>query len=152
MLNEKIQGSGSWLLFANSPTWNSWSGIAFENICLKHIQPLKNALGITAVKTEQFNWRSPLSKSETETGAQIDLLIDRMDHCINVCEMKFSRAEFEITSKYAQELQNKLVQFQSHSKTRKTLFLTFITTYGIKNIKQYQGLIPCNLIMDALFE
>jgi len=152
MLTEKIQGSGSWIMFSNGPSWNSWAGIAFENICLKHIQPIKNALGIASVQTEQYAWRTPISKSDSETGAQIDLIIDRMDHCINVCEMKFTRAEFEITSKYAQELQNKLVQFQSHSKTRKTLFLTFITTLGIKNISQYQSLVPCNLSMDALFE
>lgn len=152
MLTEKIQGPGSWIMFANGPSWNSWAGIAFENICLKHIQPIKKALGIASVHTEQYAWRTPVSYSEKWPGAQIDLIIDRMDHCMNVCEMKFTRTEFEITSKYAQELQNKLTQFQLHSKTRKTLFLTFITTSGIKNIEQYQDLIPCTLTMDALFE
>jgi hypothetical protein len=150
--NEKNNGPNSGILFANSPSWISWSGIAFENICLKHVYQLKVALGISAVLSQHYVWRTPKTENNHETGAQIDLIIDRNDHCINICEIKFSKTQYEITQKYSMELQNKLLQFQNHSQTHKTLFLTLITTYGIKNISQYQGLIPCHLSMDSLFK
>jgi uncharacterized protein len=149
--NEKNNGPNSGFLFANSPSWISWSGIAFENICLKHVYQLKVALGISAVLSQHYVWRTPKTENNHETGAQIDLIIDRNDHCMNICEIKFSKTQYEITQKYSMELQNKLHQFQNHSQTHKTLFLTLITTYGIKNISQYQGQIPCHLSMDALF-
>ncbi|MBC7686821.1 MAG: ATPase [Aquabacterium sp.] len=76
-------------------------------------------------------WRYRQEKDEK--GAQIDLLIDRRDHCINVCEKKISTDKFEITKAYAGELENKLKVFRGNTKTRKTLFFTMITSYGVKN-------------------
>ena len=82
---------------------------------------------------------------------QINLLIDRRDHCINVCEIKFLIDEFEITKAYAADLENKLKVFRSNTKTRKTLFLTMITTYGVKNEIYYPGFVQKDVTMDALF-
>jgi hypothetical protein len=80
------------------------------------------------------------------------LLIDRNDQCINVCELKFSTTPFEITKKYAPELQNKLDVFKLQTQTRKALFLTLVTTYGVYNRKNYPGLIQSEVTMDALFQ
>ena len=87
-----------------------------------------------------------------DIGAQIDLLIDRQDMCINLCEMKFSNTEFEITKSYAKELQTKMNVFIEKTKTRKTLFLTLVTTNGVKNTGNYIGLIQNEVKMDALFK
>lgn len=146
----KLKGAGSWAKYAVTPSWTSWSGYAFENICLKHIAQLKNALGIASVYTENYMWRYTPQKDEI--GAQIDLLIDRQDMCINLCEMKFSNTEFEITKSYAKELQTKMNVFSEKTKTRKTLFLTLVTTNGVKNIGNYIGLIQNEVKMDALFK
>ena len=100
--------------------------------------------------TEASVWRSKAGKGIR--GAQIDLLIDRQDQCINICEMKFSVNAFEITGSYAEELQNKLNVFRDMTKTRKTLFLTMVTTYGVKNSDSHTGLIQQEITMDALFE
>lgn len=151
MANGKIHGPGSWATYSSSPSWMSWCGIAFETICMKHIQQVKQALGIAGVHTEQSFW-SYSPKESKETGVQIDLLIDRQDGCINVCEMKFSKTEFEISKGYAKDLQKKLDVFQEKSKTNKTLFLTLVTTLGVKNIGNYKGLIQNEIKMDALFQ
>jgi len=148
MADGKIHGPGSWIRFSNSNSWLSWCGFAFEQVCLKHIPQLKHALGISGVYSEQYLWRQT---SKNEVGAQIDLLIDRQDQCINVCEMKFSKYEYEITKKYNQELERKLQVFLSSTCTKKTLFLTMVTTHGIKNSTNYRGLIQSELTMDALF-
>ena len=145
----RAAGPGTWLKLSEGASWKSWSGIAFEGICQKHAVQLKRALGIAGVLTEESVWRYVSAKDDT--GAQIDLLIDRNDHCINVCEMKYSVSEIAIDKKYAAELQNKLAVFKERTKTRKTLFLTMITTYGIKQNIYYTGLVKNELSMNDLF-
>lgn len=149
--HSKFKGLDAWVRFSAGQSWKSWSCLAFENVCMKHVDHLKRALGIEAVYTETSLWRYR-SKKKDEQGAQVDLLIDRKDLCINICEMKFSIDEFEITKSYAAELQSKLKVFKSNTKTKKTLFLTMITTYGIKNLQSYPGLVQSEVIMEALFK
>lgn len=150
MEKKRITGEGTWLKNAATPSWKSWSGIAFEGICMKHIRQVKKALGIAGVQTEESVWR--LNAGKDETGAQIDLLIDRKDHCINICEIKFSTDPFTIEKRYAAELQQKISAFREKTKTRKTIFLTMITTYGVKENMHYTGLVQNELTMQALFK
>ncbi|HEV8083702.1 MAG TPA: ATP-binding protein [Chitinophagaceae bacterium] len=146
----RIKGKGAWATFSTGQSYKSWSGFAFENICMKHEHELKRALGIENVHTETSVWRYHAKKGEQ--GAQIDLLIDRQDMCINICEMKFSTEAYEITKGYAKELENKLKVFRENTKTRKTLFVTMVTTFGIKNIGRYAGLVQNQITIDALFK
>ncbi|MEP7110757.1 MAG: ATP-binding protein [Ferruginibacter sp.] len=148
--NGKFKGPGSWTRFSTGTSWKSWSGTAFESVCMKHGLQLKKALGIEGVHTEISIWRYRPQKGEQ--GTQIDLLIDRQDLCINICEMKFSINEYVISKSYAKELENKLKVFRDNSQTRKTLFLTMITTQGIKNAMNYPGLVQHEIKMEALFK
>jgi hypothetical protein len=148
--NSKYKGVGTWAKFSTGISWKSWSGTAFESVCMKHILQLKKALGIESVHTETSMWRYRSEKDAQ--GAQIDLLIDRQDMCINICEMKFSINEFEITKSYANELESKLKVFRENAQTRKTLFLTMVTTHGVKNINNYTGLVQNEIKMDVLFK
>ena len=99
--NSKFSGPGSWAVFSNGTSWKSWCGIAFESICMKHSLQLKKALGIHGVHTEVSLWRSRAVNEGN--GAQIDLLIDRQDRCINICEMKFAISQVEITKGLAKD-------------------------------------------------
>lgn len=147
--HSRSKGPGTWVKFSSGTSWKSWSGNAFESICMKHELQLKRALGIENVYTETSVWR--YNAKQGEQGAQIDLLIDRNDSCINICEMKFSTAQFEISKGYATELENKLQVFKEQTKTKKTLFLTMVTTHGVKNTKNYPGLVQNEILMNALF-
>lgn len=144
----KTKGQGAWLAQSDSPKWRAWSGYAFEYICSYHIDAIKKRLGISGVYTEISTWRS----KNSEKGAQIDLVIDRNDRVINICEMKFSVNTFEITKAYGENLRNKLMAFRTETGTNKTLFLTFITTFGIKSNVHAQQLVNDTLDMNALFE
>ena len=148
--NSRSFGAGSWIKFSTGSSWKSWSGNAFESICMKHIVQIKKALGIENVYTETSAWRHKPAKEEQ--GAQIDLLIDRQDLCISICEMKFSTTPFEITKAYAQELQTKQQVFKGRTQTRKTLFLTMITTYGVTNRNSFPGLVQSDVQMVELFK
>lgn len=147
--NSKSHGPGTWTKFSTGSSWKVWSGFAFESICMKHSVQIKKALGIENVYSEISVWHYKTQKEEQ--GAQIDLLIDRQDQCINICEMKFSVNSFDITKGYAKELENKLEIFRKQSKTKKTLFLTMVTTYGVKIGNTNTGLIQNEVTMDALF-
>jgi len=140
----RATGPGTWMKRSSSSSWKSWSGMAFENICLKHSQQIKQALGIAAVYTESSAWRSD--------SAQIDLLLDRQDGCINICEMKFSNTAYTIDKSYASELHRKLTSFQVGTGTKKTLFLTMITTYGVKDNQHKTALVYQEVTMEDLFK
>ncbi len=150
MEGAKSTGAGTWLRQLNGASFKSWSGFAFESICQKHIVQIKKSLGIEGVHTEVSAWRYTPKKGEA--GAQIDMLIDRQDLCINICEMKFSTAEFAIDKRYASELQNKINIFKHSTKTKKALFLTMITTYGVKENAYYAGLLQNEVTAAALFK
>jgi len=148
--NSRISGTGSWIKKSTTASWKSWSGFAFERLCLAHIPQIKAALGINGIYTEESAWSN--KGSATEAGTQIDLLIDRGDNVINVCEIKFSENEFTINKKYAAELRKKLSIFKQKTKTKKTLFLTMITTYGVADNQYRTFLVHQDISMDALFQ
>jgi len=140
----------SWTNLSQLQTWKSWSGYAFENVCLKHSHLIKDDLGISGVYSEESSFTlKPDSESD---GFQIDLLIDRMDNSINLCEMKFYESEFIINKAYAKSLRERVAQFKKQTKTKKQVFLTFITTYGIKPNIHSIGLVDREITMDALFK
>ncbi len=147
----KATGKGTWLRQFQTRSYNSWCGFAFESVCFKHTAQIKKALDIGGVLTEESVWRYQPLKGEDRQGAQIDLLLDRQDLCINLCEMKFSTSEFVIDKKYAAELDNKRNTFREQTKTKKTLFLTFITSYGVKHNEYYTGRVHAEVTMKSLF-
>ena len=145
----KAEGRGTWLRQMNSQSYTSWSGFAFESVCLKHTPQIKKALGIEDVHTQVSTWRHIAVKGKQ--GAQIDLLLDRADRCINVCEIKFAAGEFTIDKKYAGELDRKVNVFKEETKTKKTIFPTMITTYGLKSNEHSIGRVQAQVVMEDLF-
>jgi uncharacterized protein len=143
-------GPGTWLLKSASPSWASWSGLAFENIWLKHIVQIKKALGISGVYTQQSTWRY-VAKGEGK-GVQIDLLIDRQDNCINLCEVKFSNKMVTLTKDYADNLTQKRWVFEEKTGTKKTIFVTLLTTFGTTVNEHYVNHVQSQLDMTGLFE
>ncbi len=116
---------------------------------MKHIEQVKQALEIGGIYSESSSFI--FQGNEDLPGIQIDLLIDRNDQVINVCEIKFQQKEFNITKSYTEQLQKKLFVFSEVSKTKKQIFLTMITTFGIHENKHSLGLVDNDLTMDVLF-
>lgn len=142
-----------WTDTIDSPNHRTWCGYAFEQVCLHHIKQIKRALGIEGVQANVCVW-SQQAKDSTNAknteGAQIDLVIDRRDQTINLCEMKFSLSPFEITSSYMQHILKRRELFRQATGTKKALHLTFITTYGLAKNAQY-SMIQSEITMDDLF-
>ena len=150
MADGTINEKDFWSRTITKPAYNAWSGLAFERVCFQHIDQIKRALGISGIISNVYSWVY-IPKDAEEKGAQIDMLIDRDDNIINVCEMKFSQGEYELTEKYDLELRNKVGTFQSKTKTRKGVSIVMITSYGLKRNAWANG-INAQLTMDNLFQ
>ncbi|MEI8300802.1 MAG: ATP-binding protein [Chlamydiota bacterium] len=139
-----------WKHLQNSPSYLAWAGYAFESICLKHIQQIITALGLSGILFKACGWstRSPDTKSP---GAQIDLVIERADHCTNLCEIKFSNTPFVINKEYEEKLRYKKECYRLTTKTKNTLFITMITPFGVVENAQYFSVVDNQLTIDALF-
>ena len=140
------QNENFWSDLHETPRLTAWRGYAFEQLCLKHVNQIKWALGIIGVATDIYSWKSKSSNP----GAQIDLIISRADRIINLCEIKFAKYEFEIKKDYADKLRNKVFAFGNETGNSATTHLTFITTYGIKR-NAYSNMVQSEVLLDDLF-
>ncbi len=137
-----------WTSNIDNPKHRSWSGYSFELVCLTHENQIKKALGIGAVQTNVSSWKS---KNNIQ-NVQIDLLFERRDQIITICEMKYSLHKFTIDKKYAQNLRNKIEVFRAESRTKNAIHLAMISTYGVLENENYHDLVQNNITMDSLFE
>lgn len=134
-----------WANSIDTPQHNAWAGFAFEKLCLAHSSQIKAALGISGIQSIISCWTG-----SGENNAQIDLVINRKDQIINICEIKYSIGEYSITKQYEQNLRNKIAAFKTGTNTKKAVHLTMITTYGTaQNI--YSGIVQSQVTLEQLF-
>lgn len=146
---QKKAAKGIFINMAKTAKWQSWCGYAFENICVGHLDNIIKALGVAAIYTETAGY---IQRGDNENqGVQIDLLIDRADRIINICEIKFYDAPFTITKEYAAKLRQAIANFRAAAKTRKTLLLTMITTFGVQKNMYAAELVQNEITLDDLF-
>ena len=134
-----------WEHFIDQPGYNAWSGYAFEMVCINHIPQIKHALGIDGIDSLDYSF-----SDNRPGGAQIDLLIDRRDSVINLCEIKYGSDEYVIDEKYEEVLQNKIQVFKEVTKTKKAIVLTLISMNGLR-MNRHSGVIRKVLTMNDLF-
>jgi uncharacterized protein len=144
----KYQGENSWINLLDNPAQRAWQGFTFEQICINHVSQIKKVLGISGIQSNHHAWKG----STADKAAQIDLLIDRRDQVINVCECKFSLDIFSIDKDYSEKLRSKIATFKAATQTKKSVFLTMITTYGVEKNKYAHAMMQNEVTMDDLFE
>ena len=145
--NSKLSYAAEWVLALDDPSQRAWSGYAFEMVCMLHTSQIKKALDILGVQASVSSW----SGKTENNGSQIDLLIDQRDQVITVCQIKFSTAPYEVSKKYAEEVQAKVKIFREVTKTNKSIFLTFISTFGLKEGNFKRDFVQNDLTMSDLF-
>lgn len=137
-----------WSHNIDSPSRRSWAGLTFEQLCKDHIKQIKQKLSIGGISSDVSSWSVKADKDHK--GAQIDLLIDRRDRVINICEMKFSENQYEIKKDYDEELRNKIAVFKEVTGTKKAIQLIMVTTYGVKQ-NMYSSIMQDEVTLDDLF-
>lgn len=136
-----------WTHLSSTPQVSSWQGFSFELLCLLHLDEIKKALGIDRILNDASAWRS----RQPEQNTQIDLVIERADHNINLCEMKFSSGMYAIDKGYEQKLRERMSIFQAETMTRCSTRITLVTTYGVLQNK-HSGIVNDEVLLDDLFE
>ena len=148
-----------WPKLQLTPAYSNWCGYAFEILCLNHVEQIVKDLGIDGMLSTPCSWVYRPTKAVLESedadedlkkGAQIDLLIDRSDKTINLCEMKYAQGEYEITKDYDAYMQQRMNVFRKVTGTRKTLVPIYITPFGLKN-NMYSRRLPRQVTVNALF-
>ena len=139
-----------WLSMHRDPRFITWAGYAFENICLKHIDRIVEFLKISVVARNAYYWAYRTDNKKL-SGAQIDLIIDRTDNCMNLCEIKFSNSRYIMTKEYAEKLNERRNIFASVTKSKKSLFNTLITPYGAMENSSYFSSVDNQMDLDGLF-
>ena len=142
----KNRRQNSWMEYIHSSSYNAWRGNAFEICCLNHIPEIKKALGIAGVETSEYAWRSQMS----DPGAQVDLLIERKDGVINLCEMKYTDGEYEPNKEEYEKLMNRLSAFQKETGSRKAIHMTVVSANGMKRNK-YAAVFQSEITGEDLF-
>ena len=143
-----------WTNLGKTGKKSNWSGYAFEQVCLNHIPQIKAKLGISGILSNSYAWsRKKFTDSNGVewAGGQIDLIIDRNDDVMNLCEMKYSSDEYIINPKYAKDIKERMAMFRASEKTKKDLRCTFVTIYGVRR-NPSSDVVAYEVILDDLFK
>lgn len=136
-----------WENSINSPKQNTWYGLAYERLCMAHIPQIKEALGIQRIRTEYYSWRS----KESVPAAQVDLIIERADQIISLCEIKYSKGIYSLDAKEEERLRNRITDFADETKVKEAVQLVLITTYGLKD-NAHSTEVNDRVVLDDLFK
>ncbi len=139
-----------WTHNLNRSSITAWQGLTFETICMDHHEQIKKALGISGMATRVSTWRCEPDKEKDLSGAQIDMIIERADRMIHLCEMKFSQKPYNITADYEKRLRERMYIFDMKTKNKKPLVHTFVTTFGLGEGKHH-SIVHSEVTMDDLF-
>lgn len=128
----------------------AWQGLTFENLCLMHTRQIRMALNIGGVATEVSAWFDKADKENDTKGSQIDLILERADRVVNLCEMKFSQGPFRISADYEMKLRSRMELFREKTRTSKSLINTFVTTFGVAS-GAHSSVVNSEVSLDNLF-
>lgn len=143
--SKKLSTDDYWEQRMNTPVINTWQGLAFEHVCIVHINQIRHALGLDRIAVEHYSWRS-----DSSPRAQVDMIIERSDHLINLCEIKYTQTEYTITAEEERKVKNRIAAFVRESKTRYGILPTWITPYGLYP-NAYAAEVSYQVTMDDLF-
>jgi uncharacterized protein len=145
-INPKVK---QWRKIFNTPSYHTWTGFAFENMCLQHTEQIKKTLKIDGINTNIGSWHH--KGNDEMHGGQIDLLIDRDDKVITVCELKYYNAKLILTKDMNQKMRNRMASFKHFSQTTKSIFPAIITPHGVHNNKYTNELTQSIVTLENLF-
>ena len=149
--NKKV-GKNYWISLQSSPSWASWAGYGFEWFCEKHSEQLLRALGISGISSTISKWQRQADPDKDQPGVEIDLLIDRADNVINLCEVKFTRKPLIVDKKFVQNQKVRLAIFETMTKTRKACIPLLISANGVLDNEHFKEVFQHVITLDDMFK
>ena len=136
--------TSNWQHLTGTPRHNTWCGLSFEHLCMSHLKQIKMALGISGISTSTYAFHNK--------NTQIDMVIDRGDNIVNICEMKYTDEPYSINKSTSENIKNKCYELKSHIKKRKGINVVLVTTYPIKQNEYSINMIQNNVVLNDLFK
>ena len=137
-----------WTRNYNSPKVNGWRGRAFERVCFWHISEIKARLGISGIEADVYSWQGRVDEGSGKV--QIDLLIDRADGVVDVCEIKYSDEPYELKKDEIENIVRRASVFRELAHQKKSVRTVLIASSGLKSGK-YNGNIMAVVTGEDLF-
>ena len=144
--NNNFRDNTFWTNTINTPSHNVWAGLSFEIVCLLHVYEIKKKLGVFGVQSSEYAWRS----KHSDLAVQIDLILDRADNIVNICEIKYANAKYTITKSEDEKLRERIEAYRQEILPQKAIHLLMLTTFGLKQNK-YSGIVQNEVTLDDLF-
>ena len=144
---KKVKDSEYWSHLLNTPAQNTWYGLAFERVCMDHVPQILRSIGIDRIQTDYYSWRS----ETTTPKSQIDLIIDRADGIITICELKYSADTYQMTQMEAGKIATRLQNYISEKSPKKGVQTALVTTVGLKPGKNTDA-VQCVTVLNDLFK
>jgi len=135
-----------WRNTLGTPEQNNWYGLTFERVCLWHVRQIIHGLRLDAIRHEYYAWRSQKSRP----AVQIDLVIDRADGIVTICEMKYSKDDYTLNETEYRNIVRRMETFQKETGHKGGVQVSLVTTYGL-NENMYSEISPIPITMDELF-
>lgn len=136
-----------WRKTINTPIANTWFGLSYKRVCIAHFRQIIKALHYDTIRTEFYSWRNP----KGEPAVQIDMVIDRSDNMVTICEVKYSKAEYTLDKTECERIIKRADTYAAESRCRKGVEIAIITTFGLKE-NQYSDVAQHTLSIDDLFQ
>ena len=143
--SKKLKTDDYWEQHLNTPVTNAWQGLAFEHVCMAHISQIRHALGLDRIAVEYYSWRS-----KNTPRAQVDMIIERADRLINLCEIKYTQGEYTITASEDLKVRNRILAFTQETQTKSGILTTWITPFGLAS-NEYASQILYQVTLNDLF-
>ncbi|MBF0315441.1 MAG: AAA family ATPase [Oligoflexia bacterium] len=129
---DHASASKYWSQMVSSPGYYAWSGLAFEIFCFNNLHLIRQQLGIEEIACKVGAWKYVPSAKNKESGAQIDLVFDREDKTITLCEIKYSLSPYQTDKQEILGLHQKIATFKQVTNTKKQILFALITLHGAK--------------------
>lgn len=133
-----------WQHIQATPRYNNWLGLGFERLCFAHIYQIQQALGISGIATKTYAY--------TTASAQMDMVIERADKVISLCEMKYSQLPYELTKQESEKLRKREDKLLELIPTHRQVLISLVSNrYPKKNI-HYNELITNSITIKDLLK
>ena len=139
-----------WSVSQNSPMYYNWCGLAFERVCFAHEEQILQALGISGISTTFYSWRTT-PKETSSTGAQVDLVIDRSDGVIDLCEIKYTKEPYSMNLEDETQAETRIARLSEATHADKAIHLVLISAKGLKK-NEYSGIFQNIITLEDLFK
>ncbi|MBM3197812.1 MAG: ATP-binding protein [Chlamydiae bacterium] len=148
-----LGGKEYWQTKGKTQSALAWAGYAFENVCFKHVDQIRRALDLQAISCEIGSWKYFPSRGKKDAiGAQIDLIFDREDGVVTLCEIKYSEKIFALEKSEAMNILHKVELFSSSIQQKKQVQVALITTQGVKSTLWSEDVVQHTITLEDLLK